>query len=132
MLSKRSILRVARPTDNLSELSRMYIDGLGFIMLGQFKEHDGFSGSIIGHSEHSYHLEFTHHKGTTVGKSPTEDNLLVFYVADKSEWLEISEDMIRAGFKKVAAYNPYWDVVGVTFEDIDGYRVVLQNSDWSV
>jgi hypothetical protein len=31
----------------------------------------------------------------------------------------------------VAAFNPYWDRDGVTFEDPDGYRIVLQNAAWS-
>jgi len=26
--------------------------------------------------------------------------------------------------------NPYWDVNGVTFEDPDGWRIVLQNAGW--
>ncbi|MET4696895.1 hypothetical protein [Endozoicomonas lisbonensis] len=35
-------------------------------------------------------------------------------------------------FIEVEAYNDYWDVSGKTYEDIDGYRVVLQNREWSV
>lgn len=31
----------------------------------------------------------------------------------------------------MAALNPYWDRDGVTFEDPDGYRIVLQNAAWS-
>jgi hypothetical protein len=34
------------------------------------------------------------------------------------------------GYKHVQAFNPYWDVAGKTFEDPDGYRVVLQNARW--
>lgn len=34
------------------------------------------------------------------------------------------------GFEPVAASNPYWDRSGRTFEDADGYRVVLRASDW--
>jgi len=26
---------------------------------------------------------------------------------------------------------PYWDAHGRTFEDLDGYRVVLQNAAWA-
>jgi hypothetical protein len=39
--------------------------------------------------------------------------------------------MLTAGFQAVPSYNPYWDRQGRTFADIDGYRVVLQNSAWS-
>ena len=38
--------------------------------------------------------------------------------------------MIEAGFRPVPSYNPYWDQYGKTFEDPDGYRVVLANRTW--
>lgn len=38
--------------------------------------------------------------------------------------------MADAGHEPVPAFNPYWDRQGVTFEDPDGYRVVLQRTDW--
>ena len=33
-------------------------------------------------------------------------------------------------YEFVKSYNPYWDISGVTFEDPDGYRIVLQNATW--
>ena len=39
--------------------------------------------------------------------------------------------MLAAGFAPVASYNPYWDSSGRTFEDLDGYRVVLQREAWT-
>jgi catechol 2,3-dioxygenase-like lactoylglutathione lyase family enzyme len=132
MISKSTILRVARPTDNLEAITEMYVTGLGFKLLGDFKDHNGFDGSIIGHEKHNYHFEFTHHEGESVGRAPTQDNLLVFYFTEPEAWEERCKQMIDAGFKVVPSYNDYWDVVGKTFEDIDGYRVVLQNREWSV
>jgi hypothetical protein len=38
---KLAILRVARPTDNLKAISKMYMDGLGFKLLGSFEDHNG-------------------------------------------------------------------------------------------
>lgn len=131
MLPRTSKLRVARPTDNLEAITRMYVEGLGFSLLGEFSGHNGFDGSIIGHAQHNYHLEFTHHRGTTVGRAPTRDNLLVFYFGDDATWTLCCERMLAAGFEPVASYNNYWDEVGRTFEDIDGYRVVLQNREWT-
>jgi|SRR3954466_562288 len=132
MLPKTSILRVARPTDNLAIVARMYIEGLGFELLGDFFNHDNFDGVILGHPQHSYHLEFTHHHNTHVGRAPTQDNLLVFYIVDYQSWMKLCEQMLIAGFNSVPAYNPYWDLHGSTFEDVDGYRVVLQNREWKV
>ncbi|MFT5550422.1 MAG: hypothetical protein ACI9CO_002355 [Candidatus Azotimanducaceae bacterium] len=108
----------------------MYVNGLGFHVLDSFEDHNGFDGSIIGHELHSYHFEFTHHRGTTVGRSPTKDNLLVFYFSDITSWESCCKQMLKAGFNAVESYNEYWDVDGKTFEDIDGYRVVLQSGDW--
>ena len=130
MIPKNSILRIARPSDNLVVISRMYIEGLGFNLLGEFFDHQGFNGAIIGHPEHAYHLEFTQHNGVSAGRAPTQDNLLVFYIADQQEWSRACEQMLSAGFNSVSSYNPYWDAVGRTFEDVDGYRVVLQNREW--
>lgn len=131
MITKETKIRIARPTDNLATISQMYIDGLGFKLLGHFDDHDGFDGAIIGHEQHLYHLEFTHHRRTAVGKAPTQDNLLVFYLPDEVAWQESCQTMLAAGFLEVPSYNSYWDVVGKTFEDVDGYRIVLQNSAWT-
>ena len=54
----------------------MYLEGLGFSLLGSFEDHNGFDGAIIGHENHSYHLEFTNHSGVHVGKAPTPDYFL--------------------------------------------------------
>lgn len=67
MVSRQAILRVARPTDNLGQITRMYSEGLGFDIIGSFCDHQGFDGVLVGHAHHHYHLEFTHHHGSSVG-----------------------------------------------------------------
>ncbi len=131
MIPKSAKLRVARPTDNLAKITEMYLNGLGFKLLASFEGHEGFDGSIIGHEHHNYHLEFTHHRGTRVGRASTKDNLLVFYFENDTTWELCCKRMLEAGFTHVQSYNDYWDVAGRTFEDIDGYRVVLQNREWT-
>lgn len=121
MIPKTVKMRVARPTDNLAKITDMYVNGLGFELLGSFEGLNGFDGSIVGHEQHNYHLEFTHHKGTAVGKAPTQDNLLIFYFTDVQIWEECCGQMLSAGFIQVKSYNDYWDDVGKTFEDVDGY-----------
>ena len=125
------ILRVARPTDNLPALQRFYCDGLGLTQLAAFTAHNGFDGLMLGHPQAPYHLEFTHQPGHLVGRAPTADNLLVFYLPDAGEWRAAVQRMAAAGFAPVPAYNPYWDTQGCTFEDPDGYRVVLQQAAWA-
>ena len=41
------------------------------------------------------------------------------------------EALLAAGFRSVASLNPYWDRQGRTFEDHDGYRVVVQCAAWT-
>jgi len=122
--------RVARPTDNLPEIVLFYRDGLGLEVLTSFENHEGFDGVMLGRKGLPYHLEFTHHRNHQVGKAPTQDNLLVFYIPEEAEWRSAVERMRQHGYEPVKSYNPYWDKKGKTFEDADGYRVVLQNSTW--
>jgi hypothetical protein len=127
-----TILRIARPTDNLAAIAAMYATGLNFTVLAQFENHDGFDGVILGHPQHPYHLEFTAQRGHQVGRAPTKDHLLVFYIPGQDEWEASCARMLAAGFTRVSSYNPYWDMRGRTFEDLDGYRVVLQNAAWTL
>ena len=123
-------LRVARPSDDLAAVTRFYRDGLGFTVLTDFSGHDGFDGVMLGHAGAGYHLEFTRRDGHAAGRAPTEDNLLVFYLPDRDKWLAAVARLEDQGWPAVKAFNPYWDRNGRTFEDPDGYRVVLQNAGW--
>jgi len=124
-------LRVARPTDNLTEVVKFYRDGLGFEVLYVFNDHDGFDGTMLGYKGAGYHLEFTRKRGHSAGRAPTQDNLLVFYIPDNAEWQQAAQRLESLGYSAVKAFNPYWDKQGKTFEDPDGYRVVLQNAPWA-
>lgn len=124
-------LRVARPTDDLDRLLPFYRDGLGLKVLYRFEDHDGFDGVMLGASGAPYHLEFTRSRERLAGRAPTAENLLVFYLPDAVVWRAAVDRMTSAGFAPVPPDNPYWDRQGVTFEDPDGYRVVLQNGAWS-
>jgi catechol 2,3-dioxygenase-like lactoylglutathione lyase family enzyme len=126
------ILRVARPTDHLEQVVHFYTKGLGLQILDHFENHQGFDGVMVGIPGTSYHFEFTHQRGHKVGLAPTQDNLIVFYLPNQLEWQEVVERMKAKGYEPVKSYNPYWDEAGATFEDPDGYRVVLQNDQWSV
>jgi len=127
---KTPILRVARPSDDLEALIVFYRDGLGLDVLYRFEDHEGFDGVMLGHERAPYHLEFTRAHDHAAGKAPTQDNLLVLYFPDPDAWEAAVDRMRAAGFAPVASFNPYWDRAGLTFEDPDGYRVVLQQGAW--
>jgi prolyl oligopeptidase len=125
------VMRVSRPTDNLDAITNMYAAGLGFTVLDRFTNHDGFDGVILGPSAGQYHIEFTTRRGEQVRHVPTPEHLLVFYITSGEEWEAACARMVAAGFRHVPSSNPYWDIAGKTFEDIDRYRVVLQNAAWN-
>jgi catechol 2,3-dioxygenase-like lactoylglutathione lyase family enzyme len=125
------VLRVVRPTDNLAAIVEMYVAGLGFTVIAQFVDHEGFDGAILGHPQQPYHFAFTSQHGHRAGSAPTQDHLLVFFVPAENELEESCTRMLKAGFRAVPSSNPYWDRKGRTFEDVGGYRVVLQNDAWS-
>ena len=131
-MNRKTNLRVARPTDNFDEVMRFYVTGLGLEELGSFEDHDGFDGVIVGVVGAQYHLEFTRKRDHNAGRAPTNDNLLVFYLPDEKEWQAAVDRMATSGYLPSPSFNPYWDHDGLTFEDPDGYRVVLQRGSWSV
>ncbi|RWA03820.1 hypothetical protein EKO27_g11285 [Xylaria grammica] len=127
--------RIARPTDSIPSLLPFYVDGLGFEVKGSFKDHEGFDGVLLALPPSSpqvpslgYHLEFTQHVSHRAGRAPTQDNLVVFYMPDETLHQRAVARMKNAGFESVKSFNPYWDRHGTTFEDPDGYRVVLANT----
>ncbi len=123
-------LRIARPSDDLEALLPFYCDGLGMELLYRFDDHDGFDGVMLGGKGAPWHLEFTRAHGHSAGKAPTQDNLLVFYIPNAAAHHAAVARMRAAGFAPVPSFNPYWDEDGVTFEDPDGYRVVIQRAAW--
>ena len=90
----------------------------------------GLAGSECAFQLASRGVPVVLHEMRPVRPTPAHEDLVVFYVADPAEWQSACARMRQAGFAVVPSFNPYWDVRGVTFEDPDGYRVVLQNADW--
>lgn len=123
-------LRIARPVTDLERSVALYGEGLGLRELGRFVDHEGFDGAMLGRAGMDYHFEFTRCGAHPVSPAPSVEDLAVFYVPEAGEWARACERMLAAGFKAVASFNPYWDRQGRTFEDHDGYRVVLQRAGW--
>jgi len=129
-MNAHTTLRIARPTDRLQEIVRFYVEGLGLVRLAAFEDHEGFDGIMVGPANGDYHLEFTHRRGHAAGGEPSAEHLLVFYLPSETEWRTAVDRMISAGYPPVPSVNPYWETTGQTFEDPDGYRVVLQRASW--
>jgi catechol 2,3-dioxygenase-like lactoylglutathione lyase family enzyme len=118
-------VRFARPTDKLADVLRFYEDGLGLVRIDSFEDHAGYSGVMLGLPGEEVHLELTTHADGSPGPAPTRDNLLVLYLRSRTAIDEIEERMRTLGHAPVEPENPYWQD-DLTFEDPDGWRVVLR------
>jgi catechol 2,3-dioxygenase-like lactoylglutathione lyase family enzyme len=119
-------LRVARHTERLDEVVAFYRDGLGLPEIGGFRDHDGYDGVFLEIPGSGAHLEFTT-GGRHAAPEPHPESLLVLYVGDQ-EALEATA--ARLSTDPIAPANPYWAEHGMTFEDPDGFRVVLVPERW--
>ncbi|MEZ4813648.1 MAG: VOC family protein [Bdellovibrionota bacterium] len=123
-------LRVARPSKDLQKTLAFYSNALGLDQISHFEHHDAFSGIMLGKKDWPYHFEFTKHATHAILPTPTQEDLIVFYVPEKEEWEQLTQKIERLGHRPVTSLNPYWDLNGKTYEDPDGYRVVIQNAQW--
>ncbi|HVY63428.1 MAG TPA: GNAT family N-acetyltransferase [Gammaproteobacteria bacterium] len=119
-------LRVARHTERLDEVVAFYRDGLGLPEIGRFHDHAGYAGVFLAIPGTGAHLELTA-GGAHGAPAPHPESLLVLYVGDRR-----TRDAIAARLQQasVAPANPYWAEHGTTFEDPDGFRVVLVPHRW--
>ncbi|WP_245872314.1 VOC family protein [Brucella pituitosa] len=118
-------IRFARPTDKFSEVVTFYRDGLGLPELGSFADHAGYNGIMLGLPGKSAHLEFTEHQAGSPCRAPSEDNLLVIYITDENAYERLNRRMQGKGYAPVKPENPYWIDHSFTYEDPDGWRVVI-------
>ncbi|HEY1356953.1 MAG TPA: VOC family protein [Thermoleophilaceae bacterium] len=118
--------RVARHTERLAELVSFYRDGLGLVESGGFSDHDGYEGVFLELPGTAAHLEFTAGGGQDA-PAPHPESLLVFYLGDQAA---VGAVAARLGVDPVPPANPYWAEHGLTFEDPDGFRVVLVPEGW--
>jgi len=125
-------LRIARPVSDLARSSALYCAGAGLSQLGEFSQHQGFSGIMLGYPDAGWHLELTFSHPHPVTPQPSPEDLLVLYQPNPEKWQWQCEQMLLAGFNPIAAFNPYRDQQGRTFIDPDGYRTVIQCHRWPV
>ena len=120
-------VRIARQTAQLDAVVAFYRDGLGLPEITRFADHDGYNGVMLDLPETAAHLEFTTTEHTPP-PTPHVEDLLVLYVGDRPE---VDRLVAQANASPVPSANPYWDRVGVTIADPDGFLVVLVASDWA-
>ncbi|MFI5137961.1 MAG: VOC family protein [Sphingobacteriales bacterium] len=116
--------RTARHTKDLNRIIDFYGRILGLKVLGEFQDHQNYDGVFLGIPGADWHLEFTV-SDTLPEHQPDDDDLLVFYAESLDEFNRIKEKFIVNRVKHVRPKNPYWESNGITFEDPDGFRIVI-------
>ena len=119
-------LRVARHTERLDELVEFYRDGIGLTEIGAFRDHDGYDGVFLAVPGTGTHLELTA-GGRHGAPAPHPESLLVLYLGDEDAVQTVAA---RLGVDPIAPANPYWAEHGMTFQDPDGFPVVLVPERW--
>ncbi|GAA4986545.1 VOC family protein [Actinopolymorpha pittospori] len=126
-------IRIARPSRDLQAAEDFWTSGLGLDVLYRYTT-DGTDGEhsllMVGWLDASWHLELVHDPVAPIQPRPTPEDLLVIYLGEPVPDALV-ERLERHGGKRVPAHNPYWDTWGVTFQDPDGYLLVLSTRAWS-
>ncbi|WEW58355.1 hypothetical protein PRK78_003823 [Emydomyces testavorans] len=124
--SATSHIRIARPSRDINQAERFFVDGLGLKVLWRSDTNvtGGHALLMLGWPGAAWHLELVDDPAGEFPPAPTEEDLLVIYVGEAID-LAVIEKLEKAGGKRVKARNPYWETWGVTVEDPDGYRLVL-------
>jgi catechol 2,3-dioxygenase-like lactoylglutathione lyase family enzyme len=119
-------LRVARHTERLDEVVAFYRDGIGLTEIGGFRDHGGYDGVFLAVPGAVAQLELTAGGGQRAPE-PHPESLLVLYLGDD---VAVRTIAARLSVDPVEPANPYWAGHGITFEDPDGFRVVLVPEHW--
>jgi len=126
--SLRLLGGVARDLGDYSQAMQFYTEGLNLKILGTFEDHESYDGVMLGLPGFLYHLEFTSHRNGSPCPAPTPDNLLVLYIPEKAAITKMENQLKSLGYLAIEPENPYWKMHGLTFEDPDGWRVVLMHT----
>lgn len=116
--------RVARHTTDLQLIIDFYTQLLELEVLGSFENHSTYDGVFLGKKGLDWHLEFTTSSEAPV-HHPDEDDVLVFYAQNSSEFNRIKANFDLNKQLPVLAKNPYWNQHALTYLDPDGFRVVV-------
>lgn len=76
-----------------------------------------------------WHLELVDDPEAAATSRPGPEDLLVIYLGRPADQV-LLDRIADAGGRRVASRNPYWDRLGMTVADPDGYRLVLSERTW--
>lgn len=84
---------------------------------------------MVGARGAAWHLELVGDAQAHAETQPGPEDLLVLYLGADVDPATVDR-LLNCGGTRVFSPNPYWQYWGVTFEDPDGYRLVLSHRSW--
>jgi catechol 2,3-dioxygenase-like lactoylglutathione lyase family enzyme len=126
-----SHLRIARPSHDLARAERFWTHGLGLQVLHRTPPANEHQPALLmlGWPDAAWHLELVADPTGRTLPTPTDEDLLVLYLARPIE-NDLVNRLITAGGQRVPSHSSYWDRWGITIQDTDGYRLVLSHRTW--
>ena len=120
-------VRVARHTDRLAEVVAFYRDGLGLREAGGFEDHDGYDGVFLAIPGTGAHLELTSAAGTAP-RNRTRRRSSCSTSATTRRCAPPRRGSARTRWRRRTRTGRR---TALTFEDPDGFRVVLVPEAWN-
>ena len=118
------VFRYARHTEDLLRMELFYTRVVGLDKLGEFENHQGYNGIILGLAGIDWQLEFT-----TSSQKPQrkfdDDDTLVFYLRTEDEFIGARKRIADSGVSTEIPRNPYWSANGIMISDPDGHHVIF-------
>ncbi|GAU78706.1 VOC family protein [Fusibacter sp. 3D3] len=117
-------LRFARHAKELEPLMHFYCDLLGLKVISEFKDHNDYTGIIVGCNQCNWEMEFT--KSSELPKHVVdEDDLIILKYEDEIKYNSTLERLTKEKYLEFAPKNPFWEERGKLFRDPEGYGVVI-------
>ena len=117
-------VRFARHVKSLEPLMHFYCVLLGLKVNSEFKNHNGYSGVILGCDQCNWEIEFTESSDSPKHLAD-EDDLIILKYEDKVQFDLVLEKLRKEKYLEFAPKNPFWEENGKLFRDPEGYGVVI-------
>ena len=122
-------VRIARPAKDLTATKAFYVEAVGFGVLAQWEDHEGYDGAVLSIGDATRQLELLQQHGVT--PTPTSEDQIVLYLGSIEAVANMTQRIQAAGHRAVLSPNPYWERDGAEcFVDPDGYWLIISPSSW--
>ena len=109
-------LRIAKPVSNLARTQAIYCKGLGLHVVGNFQDHEGFDGVMLGFPDAGYHFENIRRPAMTIHLDHT-----IVPARNKVASAKLLADLLGVPWAEsgIGPFSPVYVNDGLTLDFID-------------